>query len=33
MGILYIYAVTAVLALIALVWGLYEGHQMDHSVD
>ena len=31
MGILYVYAVTAVLALIAMAWGLYEGYKLDHS--
>ena len=33
MGILYVYAVTAVFALIALVWGLYEGRKLDHMTE
>ena len=33
MGIIYIFAVTAFFGLIAIAWALYEGHQLDHSVD
>ena len=33
MGILYVYAVTLVFALIALIWALYEGHKLDHMTD
>ena len=33
MGILYIYAVTAILALVALIWGIYEGRHLDHTTD
>ena len=31
MGIMYIFAVTGVIGLIAITWGLYEGYKLDHS--
>ena len=30
---MYIYAVTAILALVALIWGIYEGRHLDHTTD
>ena len=33
MGIMYVFAVTAVFGLIAIAWALYEGHKLDHNTD
>ena len=33
MGILFLYALTAVFGLIALVWAIYEGRKLDKQED
>ncbi len=33
MGIMYVFAVTAFFGLIAIVWALYEGHKLDHTIE